>query len=49
LDLPENDREEATAAAVAVAVMNGANIVRVHDIKKIKRVVRVADAIKAAE
>jgi len=49
LDLPANDREEATAAAVAVAVMNGANIVRVHDIKKIKRVVRVADAIKAAE
>lgn len=49
LDLPENDREEATAAAVAVAVMNGANIVRVHDIKKIKRVVRVADAIKEAE
>jgi dihydropteroate synthase len=49
LDLPVNDREEATAAAVAVAVMNGANIVRVHDIKKIKRVVRVADAIKAAE
>ncbi|HJX32205.1 MAG TPA: dihydropteroate synthase [Thermodesulfobacteriota bacterium] len=49
LDLPVNDLEEATAAAVAVAVMNGANIVRVHDIKKIKRVVRVADAIKAAE
>jgi dihydropteroate synthase len=49
LDLPVNDLEEATAAAVAVAVINGANIVRVHDIKKIKRVVRVADAIKAAE
>ncbi len=49
LDLPVNDREEATAAAVAVAVMNGANIVRVHDIKKIKQVIRVADAIKAAE
>jgi dihydropteroate synthase len=49
LDLPVNDREEATAAAVAVAVMNGANIVRVHDIKKMKRVVRVADAIKVAE
>jgi len=49
LDLPVSDREEATAAAVAVAVMNGANIVRVHDLKKIKRVVRVADAIKTAE
>jgi dihydropteroate synthase len=49
LDLPVNDREEATAAAVAVSVVNGANIVRVHDIKKIKRVVQIADAIKAAE
>jgi dihydropteroate synthase len=49
LDLPVNDREEATAAAVAVSVVNGANIVRVHDIKKIKRVVEIADAIKAAE
>jgi len=49
LNLPVSDREEATAAAVAVAVMNGANIVRVHDIKKIKQVIRVADAIKAAE
>jgi dihydropteroate synthase len=49
LNLPVNDREEATAATVAVAVMNGANIVRVHDIKKIKRVVQVVDAIKAAE
>jgi dihydropteroate synthase len=49
LDLPVSDRDEATAAAVTAAVMNGANIVRVHDIKKIKRVIRVADAIKAAK
>jgi len=49
LDLPVHDRGEATAAATVVAIMNGANIVRVHDIKKIKRVVRIADAIKAAE
>ncbi|HPD60559.1 MAG TPA: dihydropteroate synthase [Thermodesulfobacteriota bacterium] len=48
LNLSVNDREDATAAAVAVAVLNGANIVRVHDIKKIKRVVRVVDAIKTA-
>ena len=49
LDLPIDDREEVTAAAVAVAVMNGANLVRVHDIKKMKRVVQVVDAIKMAE
>ena len=49
LELPVNDRDEATAAAVAVAVMNGANIVRVHDIKKMKRVVQVVDAIKTIE
>ncbi|MBN2466629.1 MAG: dihydropteroate synthase [Deltaproteobacteria bacterium] len=46
LQLPEDDREEATAAAVAVAVMNGADIVRVHDVKKMKRVVEVVDAVK---
>jgi len=46
LDLPVEDREEATAAAVAVSVMNGANILRVHDVKKMKRVVQVVDAIK---
>ncbi len=49
LNLPVEDREEATAGAVAVAVMNGANIVRVHDVKKMKRVVQVVEAIKKAE
>jgi len=48
LNLPVDDREEATAAAVAVAIMNGANIVRVHDVKKMKRVAQVVDAIKMA-
>ncbi|MCX8011821.1 MAG: dihydropteroate synthase [Desulfobacterota bacterium] len=48
LNLPVDDREEATAAAVAVAIMNGANIVRVHDVKKMKRVAQVVDAIRRA-
>ena len=39
-------RLEGTAAAVAISVFNGANIVRVHDVKEMVRVVQVADAIK---
>ena len=49
LKLPAEDREEATAGAVAVAVMNGANIVRVHDVKKMKRVIQVVEAVKKSE
>lgn len=40
------DRLEGTAAAVAISIMNGANIIRVHDIREMVRVARVADAIK---
>lgn len=42
------DRIEGTAAAVAAAVLNGANIVRVHDVGMMKRVVAMADAIRGA-
>ena len=42
---PPDDRIEGTAATVAVAISNGASIVRVHDVKQMSRVVRVADAI----
>jgi dihydropteroate synthase len=49
LDLPVEDRVEGTAGAVAWAVAHGANIVRVHDVKAIVRVVRVVDAIARAE
>ncbi len=41
-------RLEGTAAAVAIAIMNGANIVRVHDVKEMVKVAKVADAIKRA-
>jgi dihydropteroate synthase len=39
-------RLEGTAAAVAIAIMNGANIIRVHDVKEMVKVAKVADAIK---
>lgn len=46
LGLPVEDRLEGTAAAVTAAVLGGASIVRVHDVKAMARVVRMADAIK---
>tara|TARA_B100000900_G_scaffold376912_1_gene359947 strand:+ start:560 stop:1396 length:837 start_codon:yes stop_codon:yes gene_type:complete len=46
LDLPPDDRVEGTAAAVSAGVMNGANIVRVHDVKSMKRVVRIIEKIR---
>ena len=45
LGLPAGARVEGTAAVVAVAVRNGANLVRVHDVKEMCRVVRMTDAI----
>ncbi len=45
LNLPVEERVEGTAAAVALGVANGANIVRVHDVKEMVRVVKMADAI----
>ena len=45
LDLPVEERLEGTAATVALSAANGANIVRVHDVKEMVRVVRMTDAI----
>jgi dihydropteroate synthase len=45
-DAPASERLEGTAAAVAISIMNGANIVRVHDVKEMSKVAKVADAIK---
>ncbi len=39
-------RLEGTAAAVAIGIANGANIVRVHDVKEMLEVARIADSIK---
>jgi dihydropteroate synthase len=48
LNLTVEERLEGTAAAVTSAVLAGAAIVRVHDVKEMVRVVRVADAIRKA-
>lgn len=49
LDLPPSERMEGTAAAVAIAIFQGARIIRVHDIKPLVRVARVADSIRKEE
>jgi dihydropteroate synthase len=41
-----NDRLEGTLAAVTAAVLGGANIVRVHDVRQCRQAVLVADAIR---
>ena len=45
LNLPVNERLEGTAATVAVAIMNGVDVVRAHDVRAIVRVARMTDAI----
>jgi dihydropteroate synthase len=45
LGLPANERVEGTAAAVAIGISKGADIVRVHDVKQMVRVCKVSDAI----
>jgi dihydropteroate synthase len=44
-DLPVEDRLEGTAATVAISIANGADIVRVHDVKEMARVAKMADAV----
>jgi dihydropteroate synthase len=45
LDLPVDHRLEGTAAAVSAAIMNGAQIVRIHDVQEMRHVARIIDAI----
>ena len=45
LNLPVEERVEGTAATVAISIANGADIVRVHDVKQMKRVAAMTDAI----
>ena len=46
--LAADERDWATAAAVTTAILQGAHIVRVHNVEKIVPVVRVADALRLA-
>ncbi|MCJ7724661.1 MAG: dihydropteroate synthase, partial [Anaerolineales bacterium] len=45
LDLPPDQRLEGTAAAVAIGIVRGADIMRLHDVEFMARVVRMSDAI----
>lgn len=45
LGLPPDQRDEATAAVTALAIAQGADIVRVHNVRTTVRVARMADAI----
>ena len=45
LNLPAGERVEGTAATVAIGIANGADIVRVHDVREMVRVCRMSDAI----
>jgi dihydropteroate synthase len=44
--LPPEERVEGTSAAVTAAILQGANWVRVHDVKAMVRVVKITDAIR---
>jgi dihydropteroate synthase len=48
LGVETDERLEGTAGAVAASIVNGANIVRVHDVKQMKRVAGIVDAIVRA-
>ncbi len=45
LDLPADQRLEGTIAAVVASVMNGADIIRVHDVRECSRAAKLTDAI----
>jgi len=45
LNLPPDQRQDGTAACVAVGIARGADIVRVHDVEPMLRVARMTDTI----
>jgi len=45
LNLPPDQRLEGTAAAVSIGIARGADIVRIHDVPFMSRVIRMTDAI----
>ena len=48
LDAPHSERVEGTIASIVASVINGANIVRVHDVKEIKKAIMVTEKILAS-
>jgi dihydropteroate synthase len=47
LDSPVESRETGTIATISAAVMNGAHIIRAHNVRAAKETVTIIDAIKA--
>jgi dihydropteroate synthase len=47
-DRPTAERDWGTAGAVAAAIVGGAHIVRVHDVREMAQVARVCDAVLSA-
>lgn len=45
--LPANQRQFSTSAAVTLSIINGADIIRVHDIREMKQAVDIADKYKS--
>ena len=45
LDLPVEERLEGTAAINAIAIANGADVIRVHDVLEMGRVAKMSDAV----
>ena len=45
IDLPIDKRIEGTSATVAISIANGADIVRVHDVKTMSLVSKMTDAV----
>lgn len=45
---PVDERLPGTLAATAIAVLNGADVVRVHDVKECRQAVQIAEAIRSA-
>ena len=45
LDLPVKERLEGSLASAVISVMNGASVIRTHDVKETLRAVNIADAV----
>ncbi|MDG1848375.1 MAG: dihydropteroate synthase [Candidatus Marinimicrobia bacterium] len=49
LNLPPDDRVEGTIATIVAGILNGSNIVRVHNVKEVKRAVVITENILRAK
>lgn len=49
LETHPDERLEGTLSSIAISVLNGAHIIRAHDVLQAKRAIVVADAIRRAE